>query len=70
MEANRIWFDNGRIYLETKDGKQGSLLLKAFPRLANATYNQLLKHTISKTGVHWSDLDEDLSFEGFFETKE
>ena len=33
--------------------------------LARATAKQLSKYTISRTGIHWPDLDEDLSLRGF-----
>jgi hypothetical protein len=33
--------------------------------LANATEQQLKNYTISRTGIHWDELDEDLSLRGF-----
>ena len=33
--------------------------------LKNATEEQLKNFTISRTGIHWPDLDEDLSLRGF-----
>lgn len=66
METHKIWFDKGMIYLKTDTDKTGSLPLKAFPGLYNATDEQRMQYTISPMGVHWNELDEDLSFEGFF----
>ena len=57
MKAQKIWFENGRIFLTTDDGRTGSLVLRAFPRM---------KYELSRSGIHWPELDEDLSFEGFF----
>ena len=34
-------------------------------RLKNATEAQLKNLTISRTGIHWPELDEDLSLRGF-----
>jgi Protein of unknown function (DUF2442) len=34
-------------------------------RLAQATEKQLLNYQISRTGIHWPDIDEDLSLRGF-----
>ncbi len=34
-------------------------------RLAHATEIQLHNYQISRTGIHWPDLDEDLSLRGF-----
>lgn len=66
MKAQKIWFEDGRIHLTTDDGRTASLLLKAFPRLYNATDKQRQNYTLSPFGIHWEKLDEDLSFEGFF----
>jgi hypothetical protein len=34
------------------------------PRLAKGTPSQLMNVEVSPYGLHWADLDEDLSFEG------
>jgi len=34
------------------------------PRLAKGTPSQLMNVEVSPYGLHWPDLDEDLSFEG------
>lgn len=36
-------------------------------RLANATEKQRADYEISPFGIHWEELDEDLSLKGFFE---
>ncbi|WP_298061390.1 DUF2442 domain-containing protein [uncultured Rikenella sp.] len=66
MKALKIWFEEGRIHLTTDEGRTASLPLKAFPRLYNATDEQRQDYTLSPFGIHWEELDEDLSFEGFF----
>jgi Protein of unknown function (DUF2442) len=35
-----------------------------YPRLLDATPEQRAKHELSPFGVHWPDVDEDLSIEG------
>lgn len=35
-------------------------------RLANATQKQREAFTLSYSGIHWPEIDEDLSFEGMF----
>ena len=35
------------------------------PRLKNANETQLKNLTVSRTGIHWPELDEDLSLRGF-----
>ena len=66
MEPQKIWFDNELIHLELKDGRIGSLPLKCFSRLYNADSSQKENYTLSPFGIHWKEIDEDLSFEGFF----
>ncbi|MBX2899517.1 MAG: DUF2442 domain-containing protein [Cyclobacteriaceae bacterium] len=34
-------------------------------KLANATEKQLHQYKLSRTGIHWPELDEDLSLRGF-----
>jgi hypothetical protein len=66
MKAEKIWFDNEYIYLMTDDKKTGTLPLKDFPRLYRATTEQKQNYVLYPFGIHWEDLDEDLSYEGFF----
>lgn len=66
MKAKKIWFDNSQIHLEINTGEVGSLPLKAFPRLYNATDEQRQSYSLSPMGIHWNAIDEDLSYEGFF----
>ena len=35
-------------------------------RLAQASEQQLMCYQLSRTGIYWPDLDEDLSLRGFF----
>lgn len=70
MNVSKIWFDQGKIHLLTDDGRTANLSLKAFPRLYNAPDAQRQNHTFSPFGIHWKELDEDLSFEGFFTQKD
>jgi len=66
MEVQKIWFDNKSIFLKTTDGIEKSMLLKWFPRLEKATSKQRNNFELSPFGIHWEEIDEDLSFEGFF----
>lgn len=67
MEISKIWFKNNSIFLSTKEGKEKSMPLKWFPKLENATEKQRKNYELSPFGIHWENIDEDLSFEGFFE---
>lgn len=66
MTAEKIWFDEDKIYLKTKDGQVNFMPLSWFPRLEKASQEERQKFTLSSFGIHWQNLDEDLSFEGFF----
>lgn len=66
MKTNRVWFDQEMIYLETEEGKTASLPLKDYPRLYHATSDQKEDHYHSPFGIHWPQINEDLSYEGFF----
>ncbi len=62
----RVWVDDTNVYALTKDGLQASYPFSMWPRLANATPEQRQNFYLSHTGIHWSLIDEDLSFEGMF----
>lgn len=55
------------LFLNLSDGRSISVPVAWYPRLANAKKNQLKNFEISPGGygVHWPDLDEDLSVKGF-----
>jgi hypothetical protein len=61
--AQKIWFDNDNIWIMFTDGRQLSVPLSYFPRLKHAEQEQREKYEISGggTGLHWDDLDEDIS---------
>jgi len=61
-----IWFQDESIFIKMPLGEQHSMPLKWFPRLLNASPAEREKFELSPFGIHWPDLDEDLSFEGFF----
>ncbi len=62
----KVWFSDDKLSIETKDGVTKSLPLKWFPRLEKATAPQRENFELSHFGIHWPEIDEDLSFEGFF----
>ena len=52
--------------VDLMDGRTITVPLVWYPRLANATPAQLVRWEIAGAGygIHWPDLDEDLSTEG------
>ena len=58
---------DGWIVIRTKGGAEIRFPVKENPRLAAGTNEQLNNIEISPFGLHWPDLDEDLSFQGLAE---
>jgi len=46
------------------DGRTLGVPLAWFPRLLNATPAQRARVEMSRTGLHWEELDEDISIAG------
>jgi hypothetical protein len=65
MEAVKVWFDKNRIYIETDDGRTLWQSLLYYSRLLNATEEQRERYELNGFGIHWEELDEDVSFESF-----
>lgn len=65
MVLTKIWFADNRIYGETDDGRTLFQSLLYYKRLLNATDEQRNNYRISRMGIHWEELDEDVSFESF-----
>ena len=69
IKIKSVWYENESIYIETDDGATGFHPLEWFPKLKNGTKEQRMDFELSPFGIHWPKLDEDLSFEGFFNYK-
>ena len=65
MKIEEIWFDAEYIYGRDEDGKQYKQSLLWYPRLLQANDKERGKYTFSLSGIHWRNLDEDVSFESF-----
>lgn len=65
----KIWLTDSEIWIQTEDGKTASEKFADYPRLKYATLEQRKNYTTDDFRIHWEELDEDLSFEGFFQKK-
>ena len=65
MTIEKLWFADGRIFITTENGDTLSQSLKWYPRLENATQAQCGNYRLSPMGIHWAEIDEDVSFESF-----
>jgi len=61
--ASCLRFDADVMWVELADGRQLGVPLAYFPRLLRATPDERNNYTVSGGGVglHWDDLDEDIS---------
>lgn len=64
--ASGVTFDTDNMWVELTDGRQLGVPLVYFPRLAKASPAQRKNYLISGggRGLHWDDLDEDISVPG------
>ena len=61
----KLWFAGERIYIENVNGEVQSQPMYYFPRLSEATAEQRSEWSESPLGLHWEDINEDISFESF-----
>lgn len=61
--AEKLSFDADNMWVELRDGRKLSVPLAYFPRLLGAEKKQLENYIISGggSGLHWDELDEDIS---------
>jgi uncharacterized protein DUF2442 len=60
-------YSDGFIIVKMESGAEIRFPVAENPRLAHGTPQQLGNIEISPFGLHWPDLDEDLSFRGLLE---
>lgn len=65
-EPTSVRFDEGLMWVTLNDGRVIGVPLAWYPRLLNASAEQLDKVELSPSGLHWDEIDEDLSVRGFF----
>lgn len=64
ISATAVRFDDSSMAVDLSDGRTLSVPLAWFPRLLRASSDQRARCEISRTGLHWEDLDEDISVAG------
>jgi len=65
VAADKIWFDDERMFTLLSDGRVIGVPLRWFPRLLGAPIALREKYELWRSGkwIHWEELDEDLSVE-------
>jgi hypothetical protein len=64
ISAKAVRFDDDQLWVDLVDGRTIGVPLAWFPRLLHATPAQRLRCEISPGGLHWEELDEDISIAG------
>lgn len=67
--AKTVTFDDDSMWVELTDGRKLGIPLAYFPRLLNATKSEREKFVMSGGGIglHWDELDEDISVIGLLQ---
>ena len=62
-------FSDSKMIVFLEDGRELSIPLEWFPRLRQATVNQINKWKFigNGEGIHWEEIDEDISVENLLE---
>ncbi|MDR0572853.1 MAG: DUF2442 domain-containing protein [Tannerella sp.] len=66
LTIKKLWFNDDKIFILTDDGQELWQSLLWYRRLQNATEKQRNTYTVSCSGIHWAEIDEDISYESFF----
>lgn len=65
MKITKIWFDADYIYGKDENEKEYKQSLLWYPKLREASDEERSQYVIGLGGIHWRNLDEDISFESF-----
>ena len=69
IEVEKIWLTDDAVWIQTKNGREVCEYFAEYPRLKYASPEQRANFKADDFGINWPDIDEDLSFEGFFQPK-
>lgn len=64
LRARSVGFTDSELVVTLMDGRRIATPLDWYPRLAKASAVQRENYEIMPMGIHWPDLDEDLSVTG------
>lgn len=66
MKIIQTWITDEAVWVRREDGVEAFERFADYPRLRDATQEQRAHFVTDAFGINWPELDEDLSFEGFF----
>jgi Protein of unknown function (DUF2442) len=64
ISAKSVRFDDASMWVELSDGRTIGVPLVWYPRLLSATSKQRSAFELSPLGIHWAEIDEDVSVAG------
>jgi hypothetical protein len=64
ISPTAVRFEEDMMWVDLSDGRTLGVPLAWFPRLLNATQNQRQRVELGRLGLHWEELDEDISVVG------
>ena len=64
ISATAVRFDDHMMWVDLTDGRTLGVPLAWFPRLLRASPDERARVEISRIGLHWEGLDEDISIAG------
>ena len=70
MKVDKVWLTEDAVWIRMDDGTEACERFKDYPRLKHASRSVLENYDVDDYGIHWGEIDEDLSFEGFLSKKE
>lgn len=62
-----VEISNNMLRVSLADGREIATPLSWYPRLMHASAEQRLAYELSPAGIHWAELDEDLSIAGMLQ---
>src|SRR5690349_1723583 len=64
VSATAVRFDEHTMWVDLSDGRTLGVPLAWFPRLLDATPAQRERVELTRVGLHWEEIDEDVSVAG------
>lgn len=68
--ATKVWFFNNKLFVALADGREIAVPLSWFPSLEQATETERNNWRFigQGRGIHWEDIDEDISISGLLKS--
>lgn len=68
-DIKKVWISEEAVHMETISGEKAVEYFADYPKLRNANIEEKKNFKQTPFGLYWEDLDEELSYSGFFEIK-